>query len=69
MATITQTGPKISAAEVERRRKAVRYASAHNRIEGQFLDVESAAVFDAYVRGEIDESEIEQRLHALHCRL
>ncbi len=73
MAVITETKPetkpKISTAEMERRRGALRYAVSHNRIEGQFLDAEGAAIFEEYVRGEIDESEIEQRLHALHCRL
>ena len=57
---------KISAAEIERRRDAVRYATSHNRIEGQFLSPESEAIFEAYVRGEIDQSEIRQRLNALH---
>jgi hypothetical protein len=66
MAAIAETRPKISAAEMERRRQAVLYAASHNRIEGQSLDAESAAVFDAFVRGEIDKSEIRPRLNALH---
>ena len=66
MAAIAETKPEISAIEMERRREALRYADAHNRIEGQFLDPESAAVFDAFVRGEIDKSEIRPRRNALH---
>ena len=68
MAVIAETKPKISAAEMERRRYAVRYAVSHNRIEGQFMSPQSTAIFEAYVRGEIDEAEIEQRLLALHRR-
>ena len=68
MATSTiETKPKISAAEIERRREAVRYAVSHNRIEGQFLDPEGTALFDAFVRGDIDKPELRQRLHALNC--
>ena len=69
MAVLAETTPQISAAEMERRRDALRYAVSHNRIEGQFLDPESAAVFDAFVRGEIDKSEIRPRLNALHRNL
>jgi hypothetical protein len=58
--------PKISAAEMERRREAVRQADADNRIEGQFPNPRSAEIFEAFIRGEIDQSEILQRLHALH---
>ena len=68
MAVITETKPKISAAEMERRRAGVRYAASHNRIEGQFTSPQATAIFEAYVRGEIEEPEIERRLHALHCR-
>ena len=66
MAVITETKPKISAAETERRRDAVRRAAAHNRIEGQFSSPEGNKIFDAFVRGEIDQSEILPRLNALH---
>ena len=50
MAVIAETKPKISAAEMERRRYAVRYAVSHNRIEGQFMSPQSTAIFEAYVR-------------------
>jgi hypothetical protein len=66
MAVITRTRPKISAAEVERRRNAVRRAAAHNRIEGQFPSLEGSRIFEAFIRGEIDQSEILPRLNALH---
>jgi hypothetical protein len=66
--TDLEVKPRINAAEMERRRTAVRYAAAHNRIEGQFLDPEGAAIFEAYVRGEIEQSEIRPRLNALHLR-
>ncbi len=67
--TETEAKPKISAAEIERRREALRYAVAHNRLEGQSMSPEGAAMFEAYVLGEIDEAEIDQRLHRLHCSL
>ena len=63
-----ETKPKISAAEMERRREAVRQADADNRIEGQFSSPESAEMFEAFIRGDINHSEILQRLHALHRR-
>jgi hypothetical protein len=61
--------PKISASEMERRHEALRYAISHNRIEGQFMSPEGTTIFEAFVRGDIDEPEIERRLSALHCRL
>jgi hypothetical protein len=66
MTAISDMKPKISATEVERRRNAVRRAAAHNRIEGQFPSPEGNRIFDAFIRGEIDQSEILQRLDALH---
>ncbi|MFN7921955.1 MAG: antitoxin VbhA family protein [Bryobacteraceae bacterium] len=56
---------KISAAEMERRREAVQWADAHNRIEGQFPSPQSDEVFEAFIRGEIEQSEILPRLQAL----
>lgn len=55
---------KISRAEVERRRKAVRRADANNRIEGIYRSGESDKVFDAFIRGEIEAPEIIIRLNA-----
>jgi hypothetical protein len=56
----------IDATEMERHRDAVRYAPSHNRVEGQFLSPESEEIFEAYIRGEIDYSEIRQRLHEVN---
>lgn len=57
---------KINAAEMKRRREALRHADAHNRIEGQFPSRESTEIFEAFIRGEIDRDEILPRLQALH---
>ena len=55
----------VSAEEMERRREALRRADAHNRIEGIHRERESDPIFEAYIRGEIDESELVPRLEAL----
>lgn len=60
---------KISAAERQRRREALRHAKAHSRIEGQFPSPEGEALFEAFVRGDIEQAEILPRLHALHRQL
>ena len=65
MTVTVEPKPKISAEEMERRRDAVREADADNRIEGQFSSPESAEVFEAFIRGDIDRTEIRQRLNAL----
>jgi len=67
--TDIEAKPKISGAEMERRRAALRYAVAHSRIEGQSMSPEGSAIFEEYVRGEISEAEIDRRLHSLHCRV
>jgi len=71
MNVITPTKPKakISAEEMERRREAVRQADASNRIEGIYREPESDPIFDAYIRGEIDATEIIPRLKALDHQL
>ena len=66
MAVIAETKPKISAAEMERRREALRRADAHNRIEGQFPGPQSTEIFEAFIRGDIERDQILPRLHALH---
>ncbi len=68
MASLTETKPKISAAETQRRREALRQADAHNRLEGQFPTPESTAIFGAFIRGEIDRDQILPRLNALHLQ-
>ena len=55
---------RISDAEMERRRKALRQADASNRLEGVFRDPASDAIFEAYVRGEIEATDILPRLNA-----
>jgi len=57
---------KITSAEMQRRREALRRADSHNRLEGQFASAECDAIFEAFVRGEIEQSEILPRLHALY---
>jgi len=67
MNVVARTKSKIgiSVEEMERRREALRRADAHNRIEGIHRERESDPIFEAYIRGEIDESEIVPRLEAL----
>jgi hypothetical protein len=71
MNVITPTKPKaeISADEMERRRERVRRGDAHNRIEGLARGPETDSVFEAYIHGEIEVTEIVPRLKALHFRL
>jgi hypothetical protein len=61
----SKTKPAISDAEMARRREHVRIADANNRIEGLKRDPQSDAVFDAYIRGEIEATEIIAHLNAL----
>ncbi len=69
MKVVARANPeaRISAAESERRREAVRRADAHNRIEGVFRSPETDAVFESYVRGEIQAAELVPRLKALQA--
>jgi hypothetical protein len=48
----------ISDAEMARRREMLRYADASNRIEGALRRPETDTIFEAFVRGEIDVTEI-----------
>ena len=61
--TFTAASP-ISAEEMKRRSEAVCRGDAHNRIEGLIRTPETDAVFEAYVRGEIDASELIPRIKA-----
>lgn len=61
-----KTKAKTSAAEMQRRREAFRHADAHSRIEGQYPTAEGTAIFEAFIRGEIERDEVLPRLHALH---
>jgi hypothetical protein len=71
MNIITPTKPKakISAEEKERRRQRVRRGDAHNRIEGLIRGPDTDAIFDAYINGEIEVTDIVPRLKALHNQL
>jgi hypothetical protein len=60
---------KISAEEMERRREHVRQADASNRIEGIYRRPETDVVFEAYIRGDIEVTEISPRLKALRHQL
>jgi hypothetical protein len=55
---------QISLAEMERRRKIVRQADADNRIEGIFRDSASDEIFDAFIRGDIEVTEMVPLLKA-----
>lgn len=48
----------ISSEEIERRRTHVRVAIAENRLEGIKTSPETQAVYDAYIRGEIDARDL-----------
>jgi hypothetical protein len=67
MNVITPTKPKaeISADEMERRREALRQADASNRIEGLYRNPNGDAVYEAFIRGEIELDEIAPRIEAL----
>jgi len=52
---------KISNAEMQVRR------DAHNRIDGQFPIPECDAIFEAFVRGDIEQFEFLPPLRALYC--
>ena len=56
--------PRISAAEMERRRAALRAADASNRLEGIERDAASDAIFDACIRGEIAVKDVVRLLKA-----
>jgi Antitoxin VbhA len=55
---------KISAEEIERRREIIRRGDAHNRIEGIYRDPATDAIFEAFIRGDIEARDIVPRLNA-----
>jgi hypothetical protein len=61
---LVKPSDKLSPAERERRLKIVRRADANNRIEGIFRDPSSNKIFDAFVRGDIEATEIVPLLKA-----
>ena len=48
----------ISLEEADHRRTHVRIAIAENRLEGIETSAETRAIFDAYIRGEIDARDL-----------
>jgi hypothetical protein len=64
----TRPKAKVSAEEMTRRREAVQWGDAHNRIEGLYRSPETDSIYDAFVRGDIEFEDILPRLNALHHR-
>ncbi|MDR3448514.1 MAG: antitoxin VbhA family protein [Alphaproteobacteria bacterium] len=55
---------RISAAEMGRRREAVRQADADNRIEGLHPSPSETPIYEEFIRGDIDWSELTKRIQA-----
>jgi len=53
-----QPKARISAAEMERRRRIVGMGDAHNRLEGIFRGPETDEIVEAFVRGDIDATDL-----------
>lgn len=62
---VTKPKARVTAAEMERRRKIVRQADANNRIEGVYRRPATDAIVDMFIRGEIDVMEMSARIGAL----
>lgn len=62
---VTRPKARMTSEEIERRRRHVRVADSENRLEGIYRDSQSDVVFDAYIRGEIEATDIVPRLKAL----
>ncbi len=60
----SEVKPKISVQEMEDRRKGIRLARDDSRLEGMKRGPESDVIFDAYIRGEIEVTDIVPRLKA-----
>jgi len=50
--------PKITPEEIERRRGHVRTAIADSRVEGMETGAEVLAIFESYIRGEIEAGDL-----------
>jgi hypothetical protein len=59
-----EEGKRITLEEMERRRKALERADAHNRIEGIMPDPVTDPIFEAFVRGEIELDEMQPLIQA-----
>jgi hypothetical protein len=60
----TKARPRISAKEMKRRQEIVRRADANNRIEDFIRTAETDAIFEAYIRGDIEVTELVPRIRA-----
>jgi hypothetical protein len=54
-----EEGKQITSEEKERRRKALEYADAHNRLAGIMPDPVTEPIFAAFLRGEIELEEMQ----------
>lgn len=57
---------KTDSEEIERRRRALAAADASNRIEGFERSAETAPLFEQWVRGELTDDELRQRLREFY---
>ena len=63
---VARPKPKISAAEMQVRLEAVQQADANHRINGQFSSPEADAIFDAFIAGDIEFSDLLPMIRALN---
>ena len=63
---VARQKPKISAAEMQVRLEAVQQADANHRINGQFSSPEADAIFDAFITGDIEFSDLLPMIRALN---
>ena len=62
---VARRTPTITPAEIERRREIVRQADAQNQIEGIYRGPETEEIVEAFVRGEIEVTDMIGRFKAL----
>jgi hypothetical protein len=60
----TYLKPKVSSEEMARRRLIVRAADHENLLEGIVRSPETDAIFEAFIRGEIEATDIRPRIKA-----
>jgi hypothetical protein len=59
-----EEGKRITSEEMERRRKALEYADAHNRLSGIMPDPVTEPIFAAFLHGEIELDEMQPLIQA-----
>jgi Arc/MetJ family transcription regulator len=64
-ATATRLKGRISAVEIAFRRDVVREADANNRLEGVYRGPETDEIVEAFVRGDIEVTDMTRLLLAL----